>query len=161
MIARPLLLQARRLSTCGGAAAGGQAKAKRNILDLSFEDLAGEMVTMGQPSYRTRQLWTYIYGKLGTSFDHVPSFPLGLKQQARGSARSGALRAYVALFPIFRMIQTNIPYYPTAAERAVCVGDGGQRRRRSGWKHKQRWHPQVGDVDIERCARMRACNIGC
>jgi hypothetical protein len=80
MRARLMTLQLRRMSACG-ASAGGNGKAKRNILDLSFEDLAGEMVKLGQPSYRSRQLWTYIYGKLGTSFEHVPSFPSSLKQQ--------------------------------------------------------------------------------
>ena len=81
------LLHARRLSSCGAAAAGGsRVKAKRNILDLSFEEMAGEMVKLSQPHYRARQLWTFIYSKLGTSFDHVPSFPSSLKQQARSRA---------------------------------------------------------------------------
>ena len=56
-------------------------KAKRNILDLSFEDLAGEMTRLGQPGYRARQLWTHVYSKLGTSFDSVPGFPDRLKHQ--------------------------------------------------------------------------------
>jgi hypothetical protein len=72
--------QVRRLS-CAPVAAGGTDKAKRNILDLSFEDMTSEMVKLGQPAYRSRQLWTYIYSKLGTSFDHMPSFPSSLKQQ--------------------------------------------------------------------------------
>jgi hypothetical protein len=81
--ARLMMMHARRLSTCGSAAVGATEKAKRNILDLSFEDLAGEMVRLGQPQYRSRQLWTHIYSKLGTTFDGVPSFPASLKQQAR------------------------------------------------------------------------------
>ena len=77
------MLQLRRLSCGPAATAGGASKAMRNILDLSFEDLAGEMTRLGQPAYRARQLWTYVYNKLGTSFDHVPGFPERLKQQLK------------------------------------------------------------------------------
>jgi hypothetical protein len=79
--ARCLMPQARRLSTCASVATEVKDKTKRNILDLSFENMTEEIVRLGQPAYRSRQLWTYIYSKLGTSFDQVPSFPSSLKQQ--------------------------------------------------------------------------------
>jgi hypothetical protein len=132
MSARVLLQQARRLSTCGAPSAKAPVQSKRNILDLSFEDLAGEMAKLDQPSYRARQLWTYIYNKLGTSFDHVPSFPTGLKEQV-GACPERTVRAQ--MFHALMLQQLKDSFVVGGGERgdaaAVgCVSSDGTRK----WK---------------------------
>jgi hypothetical protein len=127
-----LLQQARRLSTCGAPSAKAPVQSKRNILDLSFEDLAGEMTKLEQPSYRARQLWTYIYNKLDTSFDHVPSFPTGLKEQV-GACPKRTVRAQ--MFHALMLQQLKDSFVVGGGERgdaaAVgCVSSDGTRK----WK---------------------------
>ncbi len=51
-----------------------------NLLDLSFEELAELLSARGEPSYRARQLWGWLWGRLAESFAEMTDLPLPLRR---------------------------------------------------------------------------------
>lgn len=55
--------------------------AKKNIYDASYIDLSDVINTMGEPQYRTDQLWKGVYVNLWDSLDHFTNIPAELRRK--------------------------------------------------------------------------------
>ncbi len=51
-----------------------------NIFDLSYEELASQVATWGEPDYRARQIWAGLYQQLWSSPEQFTSLPKTLRQ---------------------------------------------------------------------------------
>jgi len=54
---------------------------KPNIKDLSFKEFAAYLEEHNQPSYRTEQIWQWLYQKRAASFAEMTSLPASLRDQ--------------------------------------------------------------------------------
>ncbi len=54
---------------------------KKDIKDLSFEELAGELKEWGEPSYRASQIFDWVYRKGATAFDSLTDLPQSLRRK--------------------------------------------------------------------------------
>ena len=54
---------------------------KRSLLDLSLDELTALLADLGQPAYRARQVWEWIYRRFAGSFDEMTSLPKELRSR--------------------------------------------------------------------------------
>ncbi len=54
---------------------------KKNIIGLSLKEIEQEVESLGEKSFRAKQLWHWIYDKGVTSFDHMTSIKKDLQQK--------------------------------------------------------------------------------
>lgn len=59
--------------------ADAQDKAKTSLLDLSLDELTQAVSEMGQPAYRARQIWEWMYKRYALSFDEMTNLPKALR----------------------------------------------------------------------------------
>jgi 23S rRNA (adenine2503-C2)-methyltransferase len=64
----------------------GAAMEKVALLDLSLEALTEYIGKLGQPAYRARQIWEWIYKRYARSFDEMGNLPKSLRQQLKEEA---------------------------------------------------------------------------
>lgn len=54
---------------------------KRVLLDLSSEELTEVVTGLGQPAYRARQIWEWVYKHFAVSFDEMANLPKALREK--------------------------------------------------------------------------------
>jgi len=54
---------------------------KPNLYDWDLPELETQLAAWGQPSYRARQIWEWLYQRLVTDFDAMSSLPKSLREQ--------------------------------------------------------------------------------
>ncbi len=54
---------------------------KRLLLDLSYEELAQELKALGEPAYRAKQVWEWVWRKLCPEFSAMTNLPLSLRDE--------------------------------------------------------------------------------
>ena len=54
---------------------------KRNVKDLSLGEFAAHLEEYGQPSYRARQIWQWLFQKHATSFTEMTNLAAVLRRQ--------------------------------------------------------------------------------
>ena len=52
---------------------------KPSLLDLSFDELAEVLAAHGQPAFRARQVWAWMYQRYALSFDEMTNLPKDLR----------------------------------------------------------------------------------
>ena len=52
---------------------------KINLYDLSYAELQSFLIELGQPKYRAKQVWEWLYKKFANSFDEMHNLPKGLR----------------------------------------------------------------------------------
>ncbi len=57
---------------------------KRVLLDLSLEELTEVMAGLGQPAYRARQVWEWVYKHYAVSFEEMANLPKALREKLAG-----------------------------------------------------------------------------
>ncbi|MEN0060937.1 MAG: 23S rRNA (adenine(2503)-C(2))-methyltransferase RlmN [Myxococcota bacterium] len=62
-----------------------------NLYALSREELAGFIQDLGQPAYRAKQIWRWLYDEGATSFDAMTDLPKGLRATLGVEAQLGSL----------------------------------------------------------------------
>ena len=50
-----------------------------NLLDLSYPQLAAHMAELGEPAYRARQVWAWLYKRFALSIDEMTDLPASLR----------------------------------------------------------------------------------
>ena len=55
-----------------------------SIYSLSFSELETELVLLGQPRFRAKQVWKYLYSEIGWGFDNATVLPVKLREQLSG-----------------------------------------------------------------------------
>ncbi len=68
-----------------------------NIFDLSFPELEAQLIELGQPKYRAKQIWQNLYINLAGSFDEMTSLPKSLRQTLTERFRFGSLTELISL----------------------------------------------------------------
>ncbi len=53
----------------------------KKLYDLSFDELTAFVVSLGQPKFRGRQVWEWMYKKAVASFDEMTNLPLSLREE--------------------------------------------------------------------------------
>jgi 23S rRNA (adenine2503-C2)-methyltransferase len=66
---------------------------RQGIFDLGFDELQACLSEWGQPPYRARQIWAWLYHKLGASFDEMSDLPLSLRDKLNEAFSFSRLRA--------------------------------------------------------------------
>lgn len=69
----------------------------RNLLDLSYQELEAVLASWGEPAYRARQVWDWVWRKLEQDFYHMTNLPHRLRRRLAqefdiGVPRPGALQ---------------------------------------------------------------------
>ncbi len=59
---------------------------QRSLLDLSQEELATYLASFGQPKFRAKQVWEWIYQRYAADFSNMSSLPAALRQQLAAAA---------------------------------------------------------------------------
>lgn len=62
-----------------------------SILELSCAELEQRLKEWGQPSYRARQIWTWLYQRLAASFDEMSDLPRDLRRRLHDTFAFGRL----------------------------------------------------------------------
>ena len=63
-----------------------------SLLSLSYTDLEAQMAAWGEPKFRARQLWEWLYVHLATGFDEMTNLPLALRERLAERYRLDALK---------------------------------------------------------------------
>lgn len=77
---------------------GALGVCKREIVDLSYDEMREFVQSLGQPPYRAGQLLKWIYNGLATSFDEMTDLPVEFRQ-----ALSGALS-----LPVLKVVDERV-----------------------------------------------------
>jgi 23S rRNA (adenine2503-C2)-methyltransferase len=72
-----------------------------DILDLSFPALQAQLVIWGEPSFRARQLWRWLYVDLVTDFSQMTNLPRALRD------RLGRLYRLSPLIPVVEQVSED------------------------------------------------------
>ncbi|MGB0385741.1 MAG: 23S rRNA (adenine(2503)-C(2))-methyltransferase RlmN [Ardenticatenaceae bacterium] len=64
---------------------------KTNLYNLTRDEMERFVVGLGQPRFRAKQIWNWIYRKLVTSFDEMRNLPKALRQKLAEEATLGVL----------------------------------------------------------------------
>jgi len=59
---------------------------KTALLDLTYSQLYEMLTSWGEPSYRARQLWEWIYSLLATDFEAMTNLPKALREKLQATA---------------------------------------------------------------------------
>lgn len=76
-----------------GEGANAQAEtARQSLLDLSQAELAAYLQAMGQPAYRARQVWDWLYRHYALNFDAMANLPKSLRAELDARAVASPLK---------------------------------------------------------------------
>jgi 23S rRNA (adenine2503-C2)-methyltransferase len=53
---------------------------KTNLYNLTPEEMEAFVISLGQPRFRARQLWNWLYRQLATSFDAMANLPIAFRE---------------------------------------------------------------------------------
>lgn len=63
------------------------------LTDLTFHGLEDFLASLGEPKYRARQIWRWLYQALATDFSEMTDLPLPLRRRLASVAAIGSLKA--------------------------------------------------------------------
>jgi 23S rRNA (adenine2503-C2)-methyltransferase len=67
-----------------------------NVYDLSFDELSSFVAGLGQPKYRARQLWHWLYRRYAATFDEMTELPRSVREQLAAAARLDTLQVVLS-----------------------------------------------------------------
>jgi len=59
---------------------------RRQLLDLTFDELTAYVAELGQPKFRAQQIWEWIYQRYVADFDEMSNLPKALRQRLAAEA---------------------------------------------------------------------------
>ena len=59
----------------------GSSGEKVSLLDMSLQEVTDFVVDMGQPSYRAKQIWSWIYQRYVADFESMSVLPKALRAE--------------------------------------------------------------------------------
>jgi 23S rRNA (adenine2503-C2)-methyltransferase len=63
-----------------------------NLYELSYDELVALLQTWGEPGFRGRQVWSWLYDKRVSAFEAMTNLPVGLRERLQAETRLGTLR---------------------------------------------------------------------
>lgn len=73
----------------------GEAERRISLLDMGLDELTETVKSLGQPAYRARQVWEWIYKRFAVDFDEMSNLPQSLRAQLTERATLQVLRPVV------------------------------------------------------------------
>ncbi|MCG8557167.1 MAG: 23S rRNA (adenine(2503)-C(2))-methyltransferase RlmN, partial [Proteobacteria bacterium] len=104
---------------------------RANLVGLSREELGAALAELGEPAFRARQLWSWIYHHGATDFDAMTSLGKALRARlaesfrverpaiARGQVSQDGTRKWLLRFPDGQ--EAESVHIPEAARGTLCV----------------------------------------
>lgn len=74
------------LLTPNAAATPNPAEARASLLDMGLDELTEFVKGLGQPAFRARQIWEWIYTRYADDFARMTNLPVGLRAQLDAAA---------------------------------------------------------------------------
>ena len=68
-----------------------------SLLDFSQEEMAGFLAQLGEPRYRARQVWEWIYRRYAADFEEMTNLPQGLRERLGAKATIAPLEKVTEL----------------------------------------------------------------
>jgi len=68
-----------------------ESSQKLNLYDLGLPELTEKLSGWGEPAYRAKQLWEWLYQRKATSFDQMTSLPRTLREKLAVEMQMGTL----------------------------------------------------------------------
>jgi 23S rRNA (adenine2503-C2)-methyltransferase len=65
---------------------------KTNLYNLTPEEMEAFVISLGQPRFRARQLWNWLYRQLATAFEDMVNLPLAFREALAEHATLGVAR---------------------------------------------------------------------
>lgn len=107
-------------------------QAKTTLVGLTQEELEGFAVGLGQPAYRGRQLFHWIYAKRAQAFDDMSDLPLAFRESLSDIAEIDRLRiarqsvqtpdgAQKFLFELADGLRIESVFLPESPGQTVCI----------------------------------------
>lgn len=103
-----------------------------SLYDLTFEDLQAQLADWGEPAFRARQLWEWLYGRLADTYEVMSNVPQPLRERLAAAYSIGRLSPRIDLLssdgwtrkilfalPDGAQIETVLMEYDT--RETVCV----------------------------------------
>jgi 23S rRNA (adenine2503-C2)-methyltransferase len=103
-----------------------------SLYDLTFEDLQAQLADWGEPAFRVRQLWEWLYGRLADTYEAMSNVPQTLRERLAAAYSIGRLSPRIDLLssdgwtrkilfalPDGAQIETVLMEYDT--RETVCV----------------------------------------
>ncbi len=103
-----------------------------NLYDLTFDDLTAQLKAWGQPAFRAKQVWNWLYEQRVSSFDEMTNLPKALRERLQAEAALGSLKKVteqrsadgtikrVYALPDGKMIETVLMQYDDG-RRTACI----------------------------------------
>ncbi len=124
------------------------------LLDLSPAELEAFMASLGEPRFRARQVWDWLYRQLATDFDAMTSLPKSLRAQLAESAVIDMVEPVVETWSADRMaqkflfrlrdgqlVESVLMHYE---DEAAAVADADEGMARGAGRHTVCISSQVG-----------------
>src|ERR1700761_1992485 len=136
---------------------------EKPLFGVSMQDLTGLMESLGQPTYRARQLYDALYTQRTPSLDQITTFPTTLRQELKAAG-------YIVGLP--ELVQTACSIDGTErylvrmadGETVETVwmpgGDGGERGDGTQAAEEEE-HPTHDDDDYKRATICISSQVGC
>src|ERR1700761_844295 len=136
---------------------------EKPLFGVSMQDLTGLMESLGQPTYRARQLYDALYTQRTPSLDQITTFPTTLRQELKAAG-------YIVGLP--ELVQTACSIDGTErylvrmadGETVETVwmpgGDGGERGDGTQAAEEEE-HPSHDDDNYKRATICISSQVGC
>jgi len=121
----------------GGNGMPSRQRPLDNLLNLSFAELETTLTAWGEPAYRARQVWTWVYVHLVDEFQRMTNLPRDLRARLTDAFLIDPLtpitsltaddglteKALLALPPLEsdERIEAVLMRYPTAGRNTICI----------------------------------------
>ncbi|MBU0703134.1 MAG: hypothetical protein KKC18_04640 [Chloroflexi bacterium] len=66
-----------------------------HLYDLDFSSLQSLLAGWGEPTYRARQLWEWLYVHLATDLDRMANLPISLRERLAAEKPSACRRWWI------------------------------------------------------------------
>ena len=96
------------------------------LYDLNFSSLKTLLQNWGEPAYRARQLWEWVYVHLATDFDQMTNLPKSLRERLAAKMIVGAPQ-------VADMVQSS-----DGETRKECIVDQHSRRAQQACPERSR-----------------------
>ncbi|MBW7885650.1 MAG: 23S rRNA (adenine(2503)-C(2))-methyltransferase RlmN [Caldilineaceae bacterium] len=79
-----------------------ETTARQSLLELSRDELEAFLAAMGQPAFRARQIWEWIYTRYAASFAEMTNLPKELRQRLDAAATIAPLKLVTEIVSLDR-----------------------------------------------------------
>ena len=79
-------------------ASAREANHKNSLYELNLQEIERQLLDLGQPAYRARQIWDWLYRQYAGDIDQMHNLPRGLREKLN------RLYTLDIISPVIRMV---------------------------------------------------------